>query len=1024
MIARILVFTCLGTAVLPRVASAGDPTSIDDATLNAVFFVDENEGWAVGEDGVVLHTIDRGLSWDLQRTPTTDVLTSIQMTGGDDGWIVGRRPTPFLNSTSGTLLGTTDRGIRWMPIDQPGQFTGLNKVRFLDANKGWVLGDASDRSPTGMWFTTDAGRSWATLKSGRQAGWLSAAPLDFNNGILVGQNGALANLRAGSVRPATADVRPGVALRGAGRSGVRTWVVGDRAQVLFSDDAGVSWTRAKLPIPAELRNICDFTAVAAVGDKVWVVGRPGSVVLHSPDAGATWKLQKTGYGMPLKSVHFPTEQVGFAVGAMGALLKTDDGGEHWTATWDPKIGRRAAALFVSADLRDVPLAVVARYGAEQGYYCVGLGMTCPDIAEQGPNAALRPTRQADAFRRAGGVYAETRSLFPLSRDQFNNPVEAILASWDKRLEGSANADFVRDLAMAIRMYRPHVVVMDAVPTGSAEGGVRGLTARMCSKAITGAGDAQSYPELESVFGLTPHNPSVVYSMAADQKKDAPMIVHSASDLGERMGQTYAEVADAALSLAIDEYASATPTSAFSVVAANIPEERLGKDLLSGLSLRPGLDARRKLRVARELTDVERRQIESRKNLMAIAEQGEDIIKPEQALAGLSGATRDLPPAIASQVIFRYGRKYVESGRWDLAASVYENLAQKYPEQALTAEALRWLAAYKASGESRIRFGEKHEVATTEAKVEKKKGGPVANVKNSKADFRSGGEGMRWQNQSLAYLRGLQAVNKDVWGEPQTQLLLASIVRSLGQNDPAKLYYDSILAADPKSRYQRVVQQERWMMFGKPEDPPPAMLLVANVHARPKLDGDLSDECWGSTPSHKLTIGDKAIDGSRSTTIRLRYDDKYLYMAAECKFADGNALKPSVERRTRDGDTTPNDRIEMMVDADRDYMTYFRFRVDQTGQAAEDCWSDPTWNPKWYVATKADATGYTVEMAVPLSEITSDPTKIMSQTWAVNVQRVIPGVGVMAAARPASVEPRPEGFMLMKFEPKHLQPLGQ
>jgi hypothetical protein len=382
--------------------------------------------------------------------------------------------------------------------------------------------------------------------------------------------------------------------------------------------------------------------------------------------------------------------------------------------------------------------------------------------------------------------------------------------------------------------------------------------------------------------------------------------------------------------------------------------------------------------------------------------------------------------MAAHVIFRYGRKYIETGRWDLAASVFEHLATKYPEQPLTAEAMRWLAAYQASSEARLRFGQKMAVGAMEARMQRKPGGAMADVKNAQAVVRSQREMRGWQSQAMAYAFGLQAINREVWAEPRTQLLLGSVARRMDSSDTGKMwkvdpsgaakqFYDAVLAADPKSRYARVVQQERWMLGGKPDEQPPAMLIAANVRSRPKLDGKLDDECWNGTPIHKLTGGDKAFEGAHATTVRIRYDDKYLYLAADCKFADPSALKPSVAKRTRDGDTMPNDRIEVMIDTDRDYMTFFRFRVDQTGQAAEDCWSDPTWNPKWYVATSADGSGYRVEMAVPLSELTDDPASIASQTWAVNVQRVIPGGGVIAAGRPAAIEPRPEGFMLLKFD---------
>ena len=49
------------------------PVSSD---LTSVFFVDDNQGWAVGHDGIILHTGDGGDKWDVQLNGLTanDVL--------------------------------------------------------------------------------------------------------------------------------------------------------------------------------------------------------------------------------------------------------------------------------------------------------------------------------------------------------------------------------------------------------------------------------------------------------------------------------------------------------------------------------------------------------------------------------------------------------------------------------------------------------------------------------------------------------------------------------------------------------------------------------------------------------------------------------------------------------------------------------------------------------------------------------------------------------------------------------------
>jgi len=43
-----------------------------------------------------------------------------------------------------------------------------------------------------------------------------------------------------------------------------------------------------------------------------VVGRPGSVVLHSADLGITWDIQSTKQPVPLNGVFFTDDQRGWA----------------------------------------------------------------------------------------------------------------------------------------------------------------------------------------------------------------------------------------------------------------------------------------------------------------------------------------------------------------------------------------------------------------------------------------------------------------------------------------------------------------------------------------------------------------------------------------------------------------------------------------------------------------------------------------------------------------------------------------
>ena len=116
---------------------------------------------------------------------------------------------------------------------------------------------------------------------------------------------------------------------------------------------------------------------------------------------------------------------------------------------------------------------------------------------------------------------------------------------------------------------------------------------------------------------------------------------------------------------------------------------------------------------------------------------------------------------------------------------------------------------------------------------------------------------------------------------------------------------------------------------------------------------------------------------------------------------------------RDADLTGRDRVDILLDMDRDYQTYYRFQIDHRGCLAEDCWGDKTWNPKYFVAFNATETGWTAEIAIPLVELTGD-RPAHGRTWAANVSRIVPGKGIQSWSGPADDTPRPEGMGLLQF----------
>src|SRR5262245_52598677 len=109
----------LGTSLALAAASstrAADLRFFDDAVLHAIHFVDAKEGWAVGDEGVVWHSIDAGKTWERQATGTRASLRSVQFLSPFFGWIAGREELPHGQGSVGVLLFTRDGGATWQRL--------------------------------------------------------------------------------------------------------------------------------------------------------------------------------------------------------------------------------------------------------------------------------------------------------------------------------------------------------------------------------------------------------------------------------------------------------------------------------------------------------------------------------------------------------------------------------------------------------------------------------------------------------------------------------------------------------------------------------------------------------------------------------------------------------------------------------------------------------------------------------------------------------------------------------------------
>jgi photosystem II stability/assembly factor-like uncharacterized protein len=122
--------------------------------LNSISFINENEGWIVGDEGTLLKTTDGGLTWIQYPFSLSENLSQVYFSSRDTGWVTVD-PYPF--PSSGKIFRTTNGGNSWV---RQNNFTvnGLLSLFFLDKNTGWIGG----RNGT-LIKTTDGGENWIKI---------------------------------------------------------------------------------------------------------------------------------------------------------------------------------------------------------------------------------------------------------------------------------------------------------------------------------------------------------------------------------------------------------------------------------------------------------------------------------------------------------------------------------------------------------------------------------------------------------------------------------------------------------------------------------------------------------------------------------------------------------------------------------------------------------------------------------------------------------------------------------------------
>lgn len=175
----IIICFCVNTALLKATWTEKELTGYSN--LNAIDFVNDNVGWIVGNNGIILKTTNGGVEWIPQNSNVTYDILDVDFIDENIGCAVCRNE----------CLTTSDGGQTW--TSQYLTYHWLGTIKFGDKQHAWITGEYGQ-----IMFSSDAGRTWSIQKEmGLQDDYFDISSPSPNVAYMVGQSPAFKTVNGG-----------------------------------------------------------------------------------------------------------------------------------------------------------------------------------------------------------------------------------------------------------------------------------------------------------------------------------------------------------------------------------------------------------------------------------------------------------------------------------------------------------------------------------------------------------------------------------------------------------------------------------------------------------------------------------------------------------------------------------------------------------------------------------------------------------------------------------------------------------
>ena len=304
-----------------RHTTDGGQTWVTDnqwGSIYDLFFLDTQHGWACGNGAVAYRTTDGGLNWAAVSTGGGSTMSSIWFIDEMNGWSVG---------INGEIVQSTDGGQSWTLAWHADAY--LSTIQFFDDQEGWAIGGNT------FLHTTDGGQTWMQSVV-PQGTWSHGARFfDAMHGISVGEFGNIVRtMDGGQTWSMVQPVGSGPRLWDVEYADLRTVVYsGDGGAIARSLDGGATWSPIQSGAWGITRGLDVHDAQTA-----WAACQGGEIV-RTTNGGKLWERAVVDgfsvYG-DLHDIEFSDPLQGWAVGeneyfggSDGRVSRSTDGGRTW-----------------------------------------------------------------------------------------------------------------------------------------------------------------------------------------------------------------------------------------------------------------------------------------------------------------------------------------------------------------------------------------------------------------------------------------------------------------------------------------------------------------------------------------------------------------------------------------------------------------------------------------------------------------------------------------------------------------------